>query len=101
MSKRAKQRPAYTGAGTQAARKCAVPCTVAPAPPPPSPPHTHTHTLHRPTPQGWEVKVWRDYERFIADLTALFPHEREGIRRLYDEFWKARRGWMRDQGLGI
>ncbi|KAL4423632.1 hypothetical protein ABPG77_009219 [Micractinium sp. CCAP 211/92] len=39
-------------------------------------------------PQGWQVKVWRDYERFIADLTALFPHEREGIRRLYDEFWK-------------
>ncbi len=38
--------------------------------------------------QGWQVKVWRDYERFIADLTALFPHEKEGIRALYDEFWK-------------
>lgn len=38
--------------------------------------------------QGWQVKVWRDYERFISDLTALFPHERQGIRRLYDEFWK-------------
>lgn len=32
--------------------------------------------------------MWRDYERFIADLTALFPHEAAGIRGLYDEFWK-------------
>ena len=47
-----------------------------------APPHMH------PWLQGWQVKVWRDYERFIADLTALFPHEKEGIRALYDEFWK-------------
>ena len=38
--------------------------------------------------QGWQVKVWRDYEQFIAELTSKFPHEREGIRKLYDEFWK-------------
>jgi hypothetical protein len=42
--------------------------------------------------QGWQVKVWRDYERFIADLTALFPHEKQGIRKLYDEFWKVGAG---------
>ena len=41
--------------------------------------------------QGWQVKVWRDYDRFIEDLTALFPHERQGIRSLYDEFWKVGR----------
>lgn len=53
----------------------------------------HPHDLAAPPPmhpwlQGWQVKVWRDYERFIEDLTALFPHEKEGIRALYDEFWK-------------
>lgn len=55
----------------------------------PDPTQIHYHLpASKAHPQGWEVKVWRDYERFIADLTALFPHEREGIRRLYDEFWK-------------
>lgn len=28
--------------------------------------------------QGLEIKVWRDYERFIAELTAAFPHEAKG-----------------------
>ena len=46
-----------------------------------------------PPPQGWQVKVWRDYERFLADLTALFPHEAAGIRGLYDEFWKVGGPW--------
>ena len=31
--------------------------------------------------QGLEVKVWRDYEEFIRELGAKFPHEREGIRK--------------------
>ncbi|KAL4439820.1 hypothetical protein ABPG75_002821 [Micractinium tetrahymenae] len=57
----------------------------------PDPTQIHYHLpASKAHPQGWQVKVWRDYERFIADLTALFPHEREGIRKLYDEFWKAR-----------
>lgn len=59
-----------------------APCLPSLLPPPPLPPRA----------QGWQVKVWRDYERFIADLTALFPHERAGIRALYDEFWKVGAG---------
>lgn len=38
--------------------------------------------------QGLEVKVWRAYEEFIEDLTKSFPHEREGIRKFYDECWR-------------
>ena len=32
--------------------------------------------------------MWRDYEQFIAELTARFPHEAAGIRKFYDECWK-------------
>jgi prolycopene isomerase len=39
-------------------------------------------------PGGLSVAVDRDYERFIADLTALFPHEAVGIRRFYDTCWQ-------------
>jgi len=39
-------------------------------------------------PQGLEVKVWRDYDEFIAELTRKFPHEATGIRKFYDECWK-------------
>lgn len=39
-------------------------------------------------PEGLEVKVWRDYEAFIEELSAKFPHERTGIRRFYDECWR-------------
>ncbi|MFO7628185.1 MAG: carotene isomerase [Prochlorococcaceae cyanobacterium] len=35
-------------------------------------------------PGGLNVAVDRDYERFLADLTALFPHEAKGIRAFYD-----------------
>lgn len=38
--------------------------------------------------QGLEVKVWRDYDEFIAELTRKFPHEATGIRKFYDECWK-------------
>jgi uncharacterized protein Usg len=55
----------------------------------PDPTQIHYHLPPGPRhPQGWQVKVWRDYDRFVEDLTAKFPHEREGIRKLYDEFWK-------------
>ncbi|WP_396122224.1 carotenoid isomerase [Cyanobium sp. ATX 6A2] len=39
-------------------------------------------------PGGLSVAVDRDYERFIADLTALFPHEARGIRAFYDTCWQ-------------
>jgi prolycopene isomerase len=38
--------------------------------------------------QGLEVRVWKDYEKFIAELTERFPHEAAGIRKFYDECWK-------------
>ena len=41
--------------------------------------------IHYHLPGGLEVKVHRDYEKFLQELTAKFPHEREGIRRFYDE----------------
>ena len=39
-------------------------------------------------PGGLNVAVDRDYERFLADLTALFPHEAKGIRAFYDTCWQ-------------
>ena len=44
--------------------------------------------IHYHLPGGLEVKVHRDYEKFLQELTAKFPHEREGIRRFYDECWR-------------
>ena len=32
--------------------------------------------------------MWRDYDAFVAELGDKFPHEREGIRRFYDECWR-------------
>ena len=40
--------------------------------------------------QGLEVRVWRDYDKFIAELTKRFPHEAAGIRKFYDECWRVR-----------
>ncbi|KAG2451912.1 hypothetical protein HYH02_003687 [Chlamydomonas schloesseri] len=39
-------------------------------------------------PKGLEVPVWRKYEEFIDELAARFPHEREGIKKFYDECWR-------------
>ena len=39
-------------------------------------------------PGGLNVAVDRDYEQFLADLTALFPHEAKGIRAFYDTCWQ-------------
>ncbi|MFM9073848.1 MAG: carotenoid isomerase [Cyanobium sp.] len=39
-------------------------------------------------PDGLTVAVDRDYDRFLADLTALFPHEAKGIRAFYDTCWQ-------------
>jgi hypothetical protein len=38
--------------------------------------------------------VWRDYKKFIAELTQRFPHEAAGIRKFYDECWRVRRRYM-------
>lgn len=39
-------------------------------------------------PGGLSVAVDRDYESFIAELTARFPHEAKGIRAFYDTCWQ-------------
>ena len=44
--------------------------------------------IHYHLPGKLEIKVHRDYEKFLQELTAKFPHERKGIRRFYDECWQ-------------
>ncbi len=44
--------------------------------------------IHYHLPGALEVRVHRDYERFLAELTARFPHERRGIRKFYDACWQ-------------
>ncbi|BEV36460.1 carotenoid isomerase [Synechococcus sp. M16CYN] len=39
-------------------------------------------------PGGLNITVDRDYERFIANLSARFPHEASGIRRFYGTCWQ-------------
>ncbi len=39
-------------------------------------------------PEGLNVVVDRDYEKFLTDLTSLFPHEAKGIRRFYNVCWQ-------------
>ena len=39
-------------------------------------------------PGGLNVAVDRDYEQFLADLSALVPHEAKGIRAFYDTCWQ-------------
>ena len=38
-------------------------------------------------PAGLDVAVDRDYESFLARLSARFPHEAQGIRAFYDTCW--------------
>lgn len=47
--------------------------------------------VHYHLPDGLSVRVHRDYEEFIAELTSKFPHEKEGIRKFYDDCWKVGR----------
>ncbi len=44
--------------------------------------------IHYHLPDGLELKVHRDYERFLQELITIFPHEAKGIRAFYDECWK-------------
>jgi prolycopene isomerase len=47
---------------------------------------------HLPTskrfPNGLNIKVWCDYERFLEEMFRLFPHEVDGIKGFYGECWK-------------
>jgi prolycopene isomerase len=38
-------------------------------------------------PNNLDIKVDRDYDRFLQELSAKFPHEAQGIKKFYDECW--------------
>ncbi len=44
--------------------------------------------IHYHLPGGLEIKVHREYENFLQELTAHFPDQGQGIRKFYDECWK-------------
>lgn len=44
--------------------------------------------IHYHLPNQLNIKVARDYEKFLQYLIAYFPQEEIGIRRFYDECWK-------------
>ncbi|MGK7933236.1 MAG: carotenoid isomerase [Microcystaceae cyanobacterium] len=44
--------------------------------------------IHYHLPNNLEIKVHREYEQFLQELTQRFPHEKIGIRRFYDECWQ-------------
>ncbi|MGG6295166.1 carotenoid isomerase [Leptolyngbya sp. AN02str] len=43
--------------------------------------------IHYHLPKGLELKVYREYENFLQELSDRFPHEATGIRKFYDECW--------------
>ena len=43
--------------------------------------------IHYHLPDKLELKVHRDYQAFLQELIALFPHEEKGIRSFYGECW--------------
>ncbi len=43
--------------------------------------------IHYHLPNDLDLKVHRDYEAFLQELIAKFPHEAIGIRKFYDECW--------------
>lgn len=44
--------------------------------------------IHYHLPEQWQVKVHRDYEKFLQELSQRFPQEQAGIRRFYAECWR-------------
>jgi len=44
--------------------------------------------IHYHLPDDLNLRVHRDYENFLQELTTYFPHERQGIRQFYDECWR-------------
>ncbi|XP_027363468.1 prolycopene isomerase, chloroplastic isoform X1 [Abrus precatorius] len=45
-------------------------------------------TVHFHLPNNLSVRVHREYDKFIEELTSYFPHEKEGILKFYGECWK-------------
>ena len=43
--------------------------------------------IHYHLPDDLDLKVHRDYEAFLQELIAIFPHEETGIRGFYGECW--------------
>jgi prolycopene isomerase len=39
-------------------------------------------------PNDLDIKVDRDYDRFLQELSTKFPHEAQGIKKFYDECWQ-------------
>ena len=55
----------------------------------PDPTQIHYHLPASPAhPAGLDVKVWRSYDEFVAELVAKFPHEEAGIKKFYGECWR-------------
>jgi prolycopene isomerase len=44
--------------------------------------------IHYHLPDDLELKVHRDYEQFLQELIAIFPHEERGIRAFYGKCWE-------------
>ncbi len=44
--------------------------------------------IHYHLPHNLEIKVHRDYEKFLQELITRFPQEKIGIRHFYDECWQ-------------
>ena len=44
--------------------------------------------IHYHLPDNLELKVHRDYDNFLQELIAKFPHEEKGIRQFYGECWQ-------------
>ncbi|WCJ34141.1 Prolycopene isomerase chloroplastic [Euphorbia peplus] len=45
-------------------------------------------TVHFHLPNKLSVRIHREYDDFIAELTSKFPHEKEGILKFYGICWK-------------
>lgn len=45
-------------------------------------------TVHFHLPDDLSVQVCRDYNDFVEELSSKFPHEKEGIKKFYNECWK-------------
>uniref|UniRef100_A0A0D6QWT5 prolycopene isomerase n=1 Tax=Araucaria cunninghamii TaxID=56994 RepID=A0A0D6QWT5_ARACU len=45
-------------------------------------------TVHYHLPGGLSIRVHKEFEDFLVELTSYFPHEKEGILRFYNECWK-------------
>ncbi|WP_088241747.1 carotenoid isomerase [Calothrix rhizosoleniae] len=44
--------------------------------------------IHYHLPNGLDIKVDRNYEQFLQNITQYFPHEEQGIRSFYHECWQ-------------